>query len=449
MHKLREDIGDTLQELTQLQVRLEQERDEDRPISLQACKLSDSQLMQLDAYREHGGFTPERVANLRREALEAPRALSQSMLQTMSSIRVWKPDEVARPPWVSQVAAQRDHFRSTIFIVEHAGRALHLKFLFATQSPVYIGFGVMKEEHHHVVMQEVGSSNWDELSRDYWPLRFRFDFLEHVAWSEIADVPIESIGVLPFVSYHGCNLCVSCSEVVTLASFLESLPSLRARASASSTSQAQRGMPRDHASDLVIKYPWLAGSLERDVAAARTTASSSGGAGEVVEEMSCEALTDEQIEQAFTALRAEREKYAGDDDEEVVDWRVSVLGGAWTVRHRGVAFNAFRSAPRVSQSSGQPITTWARVLASICRCMDPVLPMIWPKATLIDVNTSSTSGCAVEMSATPIRSMTSMHMSSHASCLNCRTSCRAEPSQGFDGCSRWCFVVRRENTSVD
>ena len=353
MHKLREDIGDTLQELTQLQMRLEQERYEDRPISLQACKLSDSQLMQLDAYREHGGFTPERVANLRREALEAPRALSQSMLQTMSSIRVWKPDEVARPPWVSQVAAQRDHFRSTIFIVEHAGRALHLKFLFATQSPVYIGFGVMKEEHHHVVMQEVGSSNWDELSRDYWPLRFRFDFLEHVAWSEIADVPIESIGVLPFVSYHGCNLCVSCSEVVTLASFLESLPSLPARASASSTSQAQRGMPRDHASDLVIKYPWLAGSLERDVAAARTTASSSGGAGEVVEEMSCEALTDEQIEQAFTALRAEKEKYAGDDDEEVVDWQVSVLGGAWTLRHRGVAFNAFRSAPRVGSVAEQ------------------------------------------------------------------------------------------------
>ena len=112
-------------------------------------------------------------------------------------------------------------------------------------------------------------------------------------------------------------------------------------------------MPRDHASDLVIKYPWLAGSLERDVAAARTTASSSGGAGEVVEEMSCEALTDEQIEQAFTALRDEKEKYAGDDDEEVVDWRVSVLGGAWTVRHRGVAFNAFRSAPRVGSVAEQ------------------------------------------------------------------------------------------------
>jgi len=61
-------------------------------------------------------------------------------------------------------------------------------------------------------------------------------------------------------------------------------------------------------------------------------------------------LSDEQVEAVFSDLDRVRAGLVEGADEES-DWRVTVLGGAWTAMHRGQAFDAFRAAPRTNSSA--------------------------------------------------------------------------------------------------
>ena len=64
-------------------------------------------------------------------------------------------------------------------------------------------------------------------------------------------------------------------------------------------------------------------------------------------------LDDAEVEEAFARLDAVRKERAHGDDDDVdtPDWKVTVLGGAWTAAHRGVAFDAIRASVRAGSDA--------------------------------------------------------------------------------------------------
>ena len=65
-------------------------------------------------------------------------------------------------------------------------------------------------------------------------------------------------------------------------------------------------------------------------------------------------LDEEEVERKWIEFEAAKRSAEGSDDA-VQDWHVKPLGGGWTARHKGVAFDRFRAAPK----EGSLAEAWA------------------------------------------------------------------------------------------
>ena len=96
---------------------------------------------------------------------------------------------------------------------------------------------------------------------------------------------------------------------------------------------------------LLARNPWLRGTLEKKGGAAHSgqAGSSTDVAGESQSTVP-DQLDDDVVEQVFGELEKQREALQ-EDTGATPQFRVSILGGVWTQRHLGTAYDAFRGAP--------------------------------------------------------------------------------------------------------
>ena len=148
----------------------------------------------------------------------------------------------------------------------------------------------------------------------------------------------------------GLQTVVSDSDLVPLETFLANLPPLPPRAAHARQSKPADKMSPTSQQALVAKHPWLqhhfeagakqppkkkASQEELEPAASQEESDSDADDTPGVQE-------DARVEDVFEELRLKREQWHLQGDVQRVEFRVSLLGGAWQQRVRGKAYDAFR-----------------------------------------------------------------------------------------------------------
>ena len=100
-----------------LQLRSAASVQETRPISFSQAAFSEAGLAAFAVRLSSQAFRGQRLEALRLEAMRAPLATSGFMKVQLDRQPLWFPDEPEMPEWARQVAAQRDHFKDTAFVI--------------------------------------------------------------------------------------------------------------------------------------------------------------------------------------------------------------------------------------------------------------------------------------------------------------------------------------------
>lgn len=98
-------------------------------------------------------------------------------------------------------------------------------------------------------------------------------------------------------------------------------------------------------------YPWA-----REYLNDRTTPRRTGGASSAAAPAAPPEVTDEVIEEAWAALEAKRRQWSLEEEREGEDFTTNILGGEWTRKHKGKAFDAIKSA-----AGGGAPSLWCRL----------------------------------------------------------------------------------------
>ena len=95
---------------------------------------------------------------------------------------------------------------------------------------------------------------------------------------------------------------------------------------------------------LLAKYPWLAQTMQagprRSSGSCRRSSNDGGGPAVTCGNDEEHELDNEGFEQVFQELYKKREERLLEAPKPTEDFRCTILGGAWTKRHEGVAFDA-------------------------------------------------------------------------------------------------------------
>ena len=331
-----------------LQVRKDDERRHCGSLSLKSCKWTTDDLHRLDSLYRQGSFSRIRVDDLRTVTLQAPPPPSADVIDELSAFPVYKTAcDKPMPHWVKQVAIHREVFTNCIFIFWVDGFPQCFKFMFAQQNPMHLQLSPLKYRDVPLQMESVISYNWQTMAARSWRNTFEPDYMKHVAWHELPSVPLDAISILrPAVYLRGGDVA-SDGVATPLAALLEQLPAvtISQKQGSDSSASSRIHLPQNAFAELVAQHPWLAGSLEQDAKVVLQKMKTSNSDHVDVAEREDVGLTDDQIEEAFGNLRKARDEWGGEDPDSP-DWRITVVGGAWTAAKRGSAFDGFRAAPR-------------------------------------------------------------------------------------------------------
>ena len=196
---------------------------------------------------------------------------------------------------------------------------------------------------------DIHGSNWADYLLSSWRGEFQVDWTKHVGWHELAQLDADQIMVITDVLHlAGTAICADRAEKL-LVGILEALLKSFGRSHSSSSTQVSHAH-LDANVQLLAMYPWPAGSLENDARKAKKQRVAEEAADSLPDWKEAKLMGDDEMEEAFGILEAARAKWCSEDDE-LPDWRVTVVGGAWTAAHKGCAFDAFRAAPKAGSEA--------------------------------------------------------------------------------------------------
>jgi hypothetical protein len=349
-------------ELVELRKQREKRSAEQGPLALSSCRWQADDLGKLQAaYLNPILFNAASIAARRAAVSEAPRILPSTALAQLEAIPVYSPDvDIERPPWLGEVARNREHFVGCSLEVEAAGGSELFAFMFATQSPVYVQCCRLVEVEAQPPSVDVTPETFDDVWLSSWGRRFECNFVEATPWHRLPRVAEEFIFVIRHLQYLGDNVVVSDREYLPLREFLSSLPAedkpKGERPSASSGSKSHKAAPPNFASGLLQKHPWLAGVLENDVV--------EGDEGTAPPDSDVEhesgggvALSDEAQEIVWKELHSARAALDAAIEEPPADFHVKLLGGKFTMERTGHPYDAVSAAP----SRGSAAAEWIKL----------------------------------------------------------------------------------------
>ncbi|CAK0874375.1 unnamed protein product [Prorocentrum cordatum] len=320
-------------------------RAEGPPLTLVSAKLSTEQAARLE-----GAFGDQRQLRdvdvlARRAAVQEASMPGAAFFQALGEMPVAPLPESSRPAppsWASRVAQERASFRKTVFKVTVGTDELYLLFLFAMQSPATVVFARL---NHAVRPALVGVFNMEALdaASGQWPIEFTTDFAQFVSADDLPDVPASDVAVLTGARYLGGAKVGARSGWQPLDAMLGQFPP-RPAAPKKEASEAWH-------EDLSKVKPYLKRFLEQ----ARSEPSSASARPEGADDhddFGVGALSDEDLDELFAALSEARQLIV-DTVEVDEDFHVNVLGGLWTMVHRGVSHDAYQGTVirRQSQAS--------------------------------------------------------------------------------------------------
>ena len=287
-------------------------------------------------------FSQDRVDTLQREFMKAPAGPTAEEYIALSEHIVWERGQKQSPTWLSPVCQRREAFASTALRVTSPEGARVWKFVFAMQSPLHISLSPLEPQPVYLSTEPVAGTNWGRLARETVKHRFVVDFMQNIAAHDLPLVSAQEVEVLCNLAQVGGNVLETCNDDwLPLEDFLESLPPRPEKDAASE--QATGKAASGYREALLRLHPWLDRCWKEKPSPHHEEELHK----ESVPDDS-ERLDDETVEELFQELDRRRAELAADAVEalEGEDFTVTILGGKWSMQHRGVAAAAVAAEAR-------------------------------------------------------------------------------------------------------
>ena len=370
--KIASDVADELSraesELALHRERTTTKKALDRPrFLLSDCRFSANDVNNFEQLFASPMFTRKYVADLRESEGLAPPAPSPGRLAILEA-QVLPADEKPsfKPFWLPLVCKNREQLANTAFAIKNdmdGEQLLFFKFVFAIQRPHLAVFAPMHEVWNFTPTNSSAAVSLEDLVVSSWVFHFEVDYSTDIHHSdEVWQQHNCRIFVLQGLLSLGCGSVVTDGDMVPLEDFLQNFssempPQPKAKPKpkpiASSTVSA----------DLLAKYPWLLTVLEQqgkkepqskddgvsnnegegNIAGNTTEQEDEGHKDDSDEGEGGQQPSDSDLNAVFEDVRRMREGWAG-DVVQPVDFRHTILGGAWAKPGTRTAYEFFRGS---------------------------------------------------------------------------------------------------------
>lgn len=307
-----------------------------KPILVSECALQERHLNAWDDLLASNSFGPKRLETLRERALETPPPPSDSVQQSLAAREVWSASPEQMPSWAKPIIANRAFFKDAALILQvTAWEQEYWKIVYAVQQPYYLAVSKL-ELLPAVAPAEAVRVPGPAGPRDKY--RFHCNFAANRSAAEVSEVEEYQVFVVLGLRHMGGMLVTSPCDAMPLSTYLGQLPAPAPEAQRA-TKQQKTTTQKD---ELVKAFPWLA-TLDEKEGFSSTSASASKGSTAAKDQ----GLDEDDLDQVMRELEQVRTAVAADAPERCTDdFRVTVLGGAWLLEHRGIPFDAVQGAAR-------------------------------------------------------------------------------------------------------
>jgi len=331
------------------------------PLFLSSASFTETDLDNFLIFLDSDRFQPTTVRELRASALVAPPRMSEALVKALDAQEISEPWRPGMPAWALAVIARREYFQQVAFCASRGEEDEYWLFNFAMQTPAYLSLTKLQPLDWPF---PASSSDGDAMSDGVHWYPHVFEIVPGANESAFAllQIPAEEIFILEQVVQVGDSCCVSDMAEEPLLPFLASLPEQK-RAASQVREVASGSQNRTSSSSIVQELPWTEHLLSKQQ---RTRALGPDSSSESDSSDTQSELEDDLPEfggkQAWEELQQVRERMVDLPEKRAGDFVVSVLGGVWTAKHRGVAADAVQG-----RAKGQAVISWchkAKVLQS-------------------------------------------------------------------------------------
>jgi hypothetical protein len=188
-----------------------------KPLRAAACALDHLAVLAFDAFAESPQFTASHVGSLRARSLVAPEPPLPEIQASLASFGVGGrqgPNE-SRPSWLSPLCRNRAFFTRAIFRWAGLGWARHLKFVYATQSPLNVCFCDVVLVATTFDDAPLSAHTWEAQSMAWSRHAFDVQWMSYVFSEELAFEDGAALDVLFDVAFMGGSKLASDAEWVS------------------------------------------------------------------------------------------------------------------------------------------------------------------------------------------------------------------------------------------
>lgn len=318
------------------------------PLALSQCRLTVTDVKNMQDMACSSSLTDKRVSTLRKRAQHAPDLPSADMVQALQGIRVYEdkgPTE--RPDWLGVVCWNRAFFHQAALAIRSAGGQLqYYKFLFATQKPLFVCFSLLELIEVDVPVAPMTRSRWAEYGKRIFRFTFEADFTSAVAWYDLPPASLDSMSLLTNLCYSGASQVSSDAEPMPFPTVLSWLPKA-ARKERVSQPNPKETASRDN-STLLAEHPYLKSFLAAQVGEGSSQSSDATPAN--TDPAVVEPLDDDALQELFSELERKRLEYPETPGFHG-EFLVSLLGGKWAMDLKGVPVVAFQGKARLNSQA--------------------------------------------------------------------------------------------------
>ena len=305
----------------------------------------------------------------RAQALLAPEPLPVTTLVDLVEYAVWEPDDPENPHWVKQLAHGRDFFNGCALKVGAVdGEERYFLFVYARQSPIRVYLSKLDAIEITAPPPPSCGAAWAHRFAQAQPRhRFQWHPLHNVLAVTLGELSIADTWVIVDLAFSDGYILETCCEPQPLSEYLDSIP-IKERAergqASGSGGRSKSATQHSHKDELVAEFPWLEDLWKVDKPAGLGYEPEGGKR----KKRKMEHTDDDEVEldREFDVLLDELLRYRAElasdrwSSESVMSFATTALGGAWTMKHKGVEADAVRG--------------YARVKAAIKFCDDRDIP---------------------------------------------------------------------------
>ena len=289
----------------------------------------------------------------------APAPPTQAQLHILESFQ----GDIGNVPaqvqqWVRTVCQRREFFHGCAFVCgpDHDGPAAYM-LLYATQHPLQAMFLPLAPKESVIPAGPFTKAELEALALEHYLFYYTYTPGQYSIEQELPFAADGTdIDVVEDVALLGsCKAC-SDSAPVPFHDFVARLPP---KAAKQPSSEGKAKMPRQAPdAEMLEKFPWLQEYLPAPEGP--TSASAGSGPSSHDPEQSKTSpreghdLDDEAIAEAWATLQQKRLQWDTEGSAQGDDFKVWIRGGAWTAKHRGMAYDNVMA----SAKAGLPIQ-WA------------------------------------------------------------------------------------------